>query len=57
MSFPTMYHPLSERSKEVLEKQLELLSEYSKSALNGNELSELTDAMVRLIETLYEFRG
>lgn len=45
-------------TKEILQKQLELLSEYSKnSARSASELADLTKAMVAISELLLPGRG
>lgn len=44
----------NERIKEILEKQLELLSEYSECC-DSTALSQITDSMVAIVNLLREF--
>lgn len=48
---------MDNKIKELLEKQLELLSEQSKSSVNINILPELTKSMCDISKILLEYRG
>lgn len=39
---------MDSKTRETLEKQLQLLSERSKDAVDGRELADITDAIVKL---------
>lgn len=43
---------MDSKTRETLEKQLQLLSERSNDAVDPHELREITDAMVKLAEVL-----